>query len=262
MILIRKFGEGICYLELNRPEKRNALSKKMIQELITFLEINSESTQFKVLVISGNDGFFSAGADLEWMKQGIEQTYKENLDDARLFTQLYTMLWNFPKPIVAKVERGAFGGALGLMACADVVITSPDAVFSLSEVSLGLIPATVAPFIMQKIGCSNARFLMLAAESFSGEDALRYNLVHVLAPADKLGIKTREVALKISRNSPSALKETKNLLNSLGCSVVSMDKEIERLCNDLIAKARTSPDGQEGVMAFFEKRKPNWNDII
>lgn len=262
MILIRKFGEGICYLELNRNEKRNALNKMMIQELITFLEINRESTQFKVLVISGNDGFFSAGADLEWMRQGIEQTYKENLADARLFTQLYTTLWNFPKPIVAKVDKGAYGGALGLMACADVVISSPDAFFSLSEVSLGLIPATVAPFIVQKTGLSVARQLMLSAETFSGEEAFRYNLVHVLAPAEKLGIKTREVAINIARNSPSALKETKKLLNSLAGSVVSMDKEIERICNDLIAKARTSPDGQEGVTAFFEKRKPNWNDII
>jgi methylglutaconyl-CoA hydratase len=262
MILIKKFGEGICYLELNRPAKRNALNKKMIEELISFLELLGESTQFKVLVMSGSEGFFSAGADLEWMKQGIDQTYKENLEDARLFSRLFTTLWNFPKPIVLKVEKGAFGGALGLLACADVVVTSPDAVFSLSEVSLGLVPATVAPFVMQKTGFSIARHLMLTADTFSGEDALRYNLVHLLAPAEKLGIKTREIALKISRNSPYALKETKNLLNSLEGSVVCMDKEIERLCTDLIAKARISPDGQEGVMAFFEKRKPNWNDII
>lgn len=262
MILIRKFGEGICYLELNRPEKKNALNKKMILELLTFLEIHAESTQFKVLVVSGNDGFFCSGADLDWMKQGIEQSYKENLEDARLFSQLYAALWNFPKPIVVRVDKGAFGGAIGLMACADVVVTSPDAVFALSEVSLGLIPATVAPYILQKTGVSVARQLMLSAETFSGEEALRFNLAHVLAPADKLGIKTREVALRIARNSPSALKETKNLLNSLGCSVVSIDKEVERICNDLIAKARTSPDGQEGVMAFFEKRKPNWNETI
>lgn len=259
MILIRKFGEGICYLDLNRPKKGNALNKTMIQELITFLEINAESTQFKVLVISGNDGFFSAGIDMEWMKQGIEQTYKENLDDARLLTQLYSALWNFPKPIIAKVDKGAYGEALGLMACADVVISSSDAIFSFNEVSMGHIPATAAPFVLQKTGLAIARQLMLSAETFSGEDALRYNLVHMLAPAGKLGIKTREVALKIANNSPSALKATKNLLNCLGGSVFTMDKEIERMCNDLIAKARNSPDGEEGVMACFEKRKPNWN---
>ncbi len=262
MILIKKFGEGICYLELNRPEKRNALNKKMILELITFLEINSESTQFKALVISGAEGYFSAGADLEWMKQGIEQTLEENLKDAKLFNQLYSILWNFPKPIIVRVDKGAFGGALGLIACADVVVTSPDAIFSASEVSLGLIPAVVAPYIFQKTGLSTARNIMLSAETFNGEKALHYNLVHVLAPAEKLGIKTRELALKITRNSPSALKETKNLLNRLGGLVVSVDNEIERLTTELIARARISPDGQEGVKAFFEKRKPNWNDIL
>lgn len=262
MILIRKFGEGICYVELNRPEKRNAINRQMLLELITFLDIHAESTQFRVLVISGTDGFFSAGADLEWMKQASEQTYKENLEDARLFSTFYSKLWNFPKPVVVRVDKGAFGGALGIMACADLVVTAPNAVFSLSEVSLGLIPATVAPYILQKTGISTARYLMLSATQFSGTEALHYNLAHVLAPADKLGIKTREVALGIVKNSPNALKETKKLLNSLAASVVCMDKEVERMCNDLIAKARTTPDGQEGVMAFFEKRKPNWNEII
>lgn len=262
MILIRKFGEGICYVELNRPEKKNAINKQMLLELITFLDIHADSSQFRVLVISGTDGFFSAGADLEWMKQASEQTYKENLDDARLFSTFYSKLWNFPKPVVVRVDKGAFGGALGIMACADVVVTAPDAYFALSEVTLGLVPATVAPYILQKTGISAARYLMLSGTRFSGTEALQYNLAHVLAPAEKLGIKTREVALGIVKNSPNALKETKKLLNSLASSVVCMDKEVERQCNDLIAKARTAPDGQEGVMAFFEKRKPNWNEII
>ena len=260
MTLIKKYGEQICQLELNRPDKRNALNKTMIKELISFLEDTAESDKFRVLILSGVEGFFSAGADLQWMQEGVAQSYQENIDDANLFNQLYHTLNNFPKPVIAKVDKGAFGGAIGLVACADIAITSPDATFAFSEVTLGLVPATIAPYIVKKTGAAVARDLLLTARAFTGEEALAYNLVQFLFPSSQLSVKTRELASKLAKNSPSAMSETKILLNRLGDSIVSVNDEMKEHCAGIIAKARSSHNGQEGVKAFFEKRKPNWND--
>lgn len=260
MTLIKKFGEGVCYLELNRPEKRNALNKNMIIELIRFFEETSQTSQFKVVVISGKGGFFCAGADLEWMKAGASQSMEENLEDARLFNRLYEKMDQYAKPIILRVDKGAYGGALGLLACADIVTTTPSAQFLFSEVRLGLIPATIAPYIVKRIGLPLSKQLMLTASEFSGAEAHQIQLVNFLFPEESLSVKTRELAVKIAKNSPSAMRQTKALLNRFGNSLVSINEEIQEHCARLIAEARKSEDGQEGVNAFFEKRKPNWND--
>ncbi|ASB47672.1 enoyl-CoA hydratase/isomerase family protein [Alkalitalea saponilacus] len=260
MTLIKKFAENICYLELNRPDKRNALNRNMILELIAFLQDTAKSMQYKTLVLSGKDGFFSSGADLDWMRKATEQSYEENLEDARLFNQLYHELEKFPKPIIVRADKGAYGGAIGILACADITITSPDALFAFSEVGLGLVPATVAPYVVKKTGLATARYLLLSGIPFNGEDAYRFNMVQQIFPATHIAVKTRELAVKLARNSPEAVQQTKFLLNRLGDSLVSVDKNMQELCAELISKARISADGQEGVKAFFEKRKPNWND--
>lgn len=260
MTLIKKFGEGVCYLELNRPEKRNALNKSMIIELTRFFEETRQTTQFKVVVISGKGGFFCAGADLEWMKEGAAQSVDENLLDARLFNRLYEKMDNYPKPIILRVDKGAYGGALGLVACADIVTTTPSAQFLFSEVRLGLIPATIAPYIIKRIGLPLTKQLMLTASEFSGSEAQQIQLVSFLYPEESLSVKTRELATKIAKNSPSAMRQTKELVNRLGNSLVPISEEVKEHCARLIAEARQSEDGQEGVSAFFEKRKPNWND--
>lgn len=260
MALIKKFGEGICYLELNRPDKRNALNKSMVVEMTRFFDETAQTRQFKVLVISGSGGFFCAGADLEWMKEGADQSMDENLQDARLFNRLYEKMDNYPKPIILRVDKGAYGGALGLVACADIVTTSPTAQFLFSEVRLGLIPATIAPYIVKRIGLPMAKQLMLTANEFSGTEAHRIQLVNYLFPEDSLSVKTRELATKMAKNSPSALRKTKELVNRLGSSLVPISEKVQESCARQIAEARMSEDGQEGVSAFFEKRKPNWND--
>jgi methylglutaconyl-CoA hydratase len=260
MALIKKFGEGVCYLELNRPEKRNALSKNMVVELIRFFEETAQTTQFKVLVISGKGGFFCAGADLEWMRAGAEQTMEENLEDARLFNRLYEKMNSYPKPIILRVDSGAYGGALGLVACADIVTTAPTARFLFSEVLLGLIPATIAPYVVKRIGWALSKQLMLTASEFSGTEAHQIQLVNYLFPEESLSVKTRELATRMAKNSPSALRQTKELLNRLGNSLVPINEEVQEHCARLIAAARKSEDGKEGVNAFFETRKANWND--
>jgi len=260
MTLKKKFSEGVCYLELNRPDKRNALSKKIVLELIRFFEETAHSKTFRVVLMSGSGGFFCAGADLEWMQEGANQTMDKNIQDAQLFNRLFESMSKYPKIIIIRVDKGAYGGALGLIACADIVSSSASAEFLFSEVLLGLVPATIAPYIIKRIGVTISKQLMLTASKFSGTEAHRIQLINYLFSEETLTVKTRELALKIAKNSPSALKQTKELVNRLAASIVSIDEEVQQECAQLIAKARISDDGQEGVSAFFEKRKPKWND--
>jgi methylglutaconyl-CoA hydratase len=259
MITVTEYSEQVCYIEIDRPGKLNALDKETIEKMIDFLKASASSAQFNVLVISGSNGFFSAGADLNWMKEGMTQSAEANIADAQLFNQLYRQMAEYPKPIIVRVDKGAYGGAIGLMACADVVITSPDAIFRFSETALGLIPATVAPYIVKKVGNGNARYLLLSGHLFNGDDAMLYGLVHILEPADTIETATRETAIQMAALGPKATQQTKKLLNQLDRATYNFDETTANLCASLIASARTTNEGQEGVTAFFEKRKPNWN---
>lgn len=246
-------------MELSRPQKRNALSKEMIEQIIAYLEQTAESKQFRVLVIAGKNRFFSAGADLEWMQIAKNQSTEQNIEEAALFNKLYSTIYNYPKPVIARVEGGAYGGAIGLMACADVVLTTPEANFAFSETELGLVPATVAPWVIRKTGPAFARAAFLTGITFNGDDAIKNGLAQYLFPPDKIQPRTRELAAKIARKSPKAIKETKILLNRIDNQIVSIDEDLMHYCSTKIAKARASDEGQEGVSAFFEKRKPAWN---
>lgn len=260
MITIKEYTKQVCYIEIDRPDKKNALTKDTIEKLIDFFKTSAGSSEFNVLVLSGNNGFFSAGADLAWMKIGMHQSDEENLTDAQLFNELYHEMSIYPKPIIAKVEGGAYGGAIGLMACADVVITSPEALFQFSETALGLIPATVAPYIVMKIGNGNGRYLLLSGNQFDGEDALAYGLAHHLVPAEKLEKTTRQMAEQMATFGPEAVTKTKELLNYLTQNTFNISQEIKDYCASLIAAARKSEESQERVGSFFNRNKTHRND--
>jgi len=257
--LTKKYAQQVAYIELSRPQKKNALNKDLIEQFIDYLEKTAESNQFRVLVISGKERFFSAGADLAWMKNAREQSHDQNMEDANLFNKLYETLYNYPKPVIASVEGGAFGGAIGLMACADIVTTTPDANFAFSETRLGLIPATVAPWIVKKAGTAFARSALIGGMKFSADDAKQNGLVQHIFPQEQIMPRTREIANHIARNSPEATKETKSLLNRIDHQIVKIDEELTYFCSTKIADARISEEGQEGVNAFFAQRKPSWN---
>lgn len=260
MIAIKEYTNKVCYIEIDRPDKKNALTKSTIEKLIDFFKTSAHSPYFNVLVLSGSDGFFSAGADLDWMKKGMEQTYDENRADAQLFNSLYHEMSIYPKPIIAKVEKGAYGGAIGLMACADVVITSSNAQFKFSETALGIIPATVAPYIFKKIGSSNARFLLLSGHLFNGDAALSYGLAHIIAPIKELNSITREIAEQMATLGPKATAKTKELLNYLEQSSFNISQETKDYCASLIATARKSKEGQERISSFLKRTNSNKND--
>ncbi len=249
--------DQIAYLELNRPDKRNALNKQMIKEIISTLRENKGNRAFKVLVIHGSNNHFCSGADLEWMKQGIAQSKSENINDAKLFNALYESIYTFPTPVVCEVQKSAFGGAVGIIACSDIVICEEDSMFGFPEVQLGLIPATISPYILKKMGSSNTRKRLLLPQPFTAQEALNEGLVHFISDSVNIREYTIKIAQNITKGAPDALIQTKALIHSLEDS--SDDETTFLNCARMIAGARISKEGQEGVTAFLEKRKPVWN---
>jgi methylglutaconyl-CoA hydratase len=249
-------SNGISRILLNDTTRKNALSKDMLQCLITTLaKIKGDSKQ-KVLVIRGAGNVFCSGADLQWMKQGLNQSEEANRADAALFYQLFEMLNTFPKPVIMWVEKLAFGGAIGLLACADYVIAGSDVKLSFSEVKLGLVPATIAPFVVNKIGLSQARALMLSAQTFNAKKAKKIGLIHEVLAAKAIPERVDELSTLFKANSSQAMASTKHLLNVLEAPINGVD--MKELCLSKIAQSRKSDEGQEGVKAFFEKRRPEW----
>ncbi|MBS2211825.1 enoyl-CoA hydratase/isomerase family protein [Carboxylicivirga mesophila] len=249
-------SNGISRLLLNDPTKRNALSKGMLSCLIKALNKIKDDERQKIVVIRGAEGVFSSGADLQWMQKGLSQTHEQNLADANLFYEAFELLNNFPKPVIIWVEKYAMGGALGLLATADYVVADKDARMAFSEVKLGLVPATIAPFVINKIGNSHARALMLSAASFTAKKARQVGLVHETMASKDIPARIDELCEAFKGNGPQAMATTKQLINQMGQASLSQNKAT---CTSAIAEARSSAEGVEGVKAFFEKRLPEWN---
>ncbi|TLX72802.1 methylglutaconyl-CoA hydratase [Labilibacter sediminis] len=250
--------DQIAYLGLNRPEKRNALNKQMIKELLCVLDEQRSNRSFRLLILYGEGNHFCSGADLEWMKQGLSQSKTENINDAKLFNALFESLHNFPTPVICEVQKSAFGGAVGLMTCCDFVVCESTSVFGFPEVKLGIVPATIAPYILTKMGNSNARKRLLLPEPFNAQEAKDEGLIHYIAKGIPVREKTLEIAETILQAAPDALIKTKALIHRL--EEKADDESTLLFCARMIANARTSTEGQEGVTAFFEKRKPSWNN--
>ncbi|MFT3738814.1 MAG: enoyl-CoA hydratase-related protein [Breznakibacter sp.] len=250
---------AVATITLARPDKKNAISRQMLTGIRDFLKASSNDPLIRALVVRGHGGFFSSGADLEWMKEGKSQSVQHNMADAGLFFDTYNALNSYPKPVVAVVEKGAFGGAVGLVACADVAIATHDTLFALPEVRLGLIPATIAPFVSNKLGHSATRRFMLTGEIFSASEAQRLGLVHEVVENGKQDEHLQILVNKLMQNGPEAMASTKYLVNLL--AEKQTDKsELTDFVTRLIASARASDEGQEGVQAFFDRRETNWQN--
>lgn len=248
---------GISWLTLNNPEKKNALSKIMMEELVEKLKTISEDEQQRVVVLRGAGGVFCSGADLDWMHSGISQNMQQNMEDASLFYKMYSTLYYFSKPVIVWVEKFAFGGATGLIACADYTIAEKDSVFGFPEVKLGLVPGTIAPFIVKKTGFNHSKALMLSGETFSAKKAKKIGLINEICKVSESENRINTLARQYIKNGPEAITSTKHLLNRI-VDNGELNDELANICCHSIASARISKEGQEGVNAFFEKRKPNW----
>ncbi len=241
---------------LNRPKVHNAINGEMIHELLYFFNEIACNQQARVVVIRGKGKSFCAGADLNWMKKVLNYTYDQNyLDSLTLAKCLYAM--NVcPKVVISVVHGAVMGGANGLAAASDIVVSTDDAQFAMSETSLGLVPAIISPYVIDKIGKSHARRLMLMATKFDAVEAERIGLVHYVVSEGELDNKVEEIINQVLKNSPDAIRRTKQLLEKI--SMLNNPDELMKYTSETIAKARISEEGQEGIAAFFSKQKPGW----
>jgi len=263
-ILLQHDGP-IARIKLNRPEVRNAFNDELIAELSGILKTLEKDPGVRVLVLSGEGDFFCAGADLNWMKSFVGAAKKKNETDARTLAKLLKSLDEFPKPTVARVQGAAVGGGVGLLAACDVTVADAKAVFSLAEVKLGLIPAVISPYVIGRMGVSAARRYFMTGERFGTDVALRTGLIQEVAAQDRLEAVTEEIAGQLLTSGPEALRHCKELIRIVGANLPlkgnfgEPGRTIQEYTVEKIAALRAGPEAQEGMMAFLEKRKPNWN---
>jgi methylglutaconyl-CoA hydratase len=255
-VLFNVTTQGVAHVILNNPDKHNAFDDKIILQLKDLFEDIATRADIKVVVLSSNGKNFSAGADLAWMKRMAAYNVDDNLKDA---TQLASMLkaLNFlPQPTIAKIQGAAFGGAVGLASCCDIVIASEQASFCLSEVKLGLIPATISPYVIDAIGVKACRRYFQTAERFSAIKACQLGLVDEVVSLEALTTQVDIMVNSLLNNSPEAMKAAKKLIFDV--SYQTIDESLSLETSKRIANIRVSDEGQEGLSAFFDKRTPSW----
>ena len=254
-IRVTAASEGVANLILARPEKHNALSATMISELSEAADLLGKDENIRAVVMSGEGESFCAGGDLAWMKQQFTASRAERMSEARKLAMMLRALNEMPKFLVGKVHGNAFGGGLGMMSVCDVVIAADSARFGLTETRLGLIPATISPYVMARIGEGHARRIFMSARLFPASEAVSLGLVsRQVSPEALDGAVEAEIAPCLAA-APGAIAASKRLTRMLGAPIT--DREIDAT---IVALADTweNPEAHEGVGAFFDKRKPNW----
>ncbi|MDG9757887.1 gamma-carboxygeranoyl-CoA hydratase [Pseudomonas chengduensis] len=257
-VQLEKDPRGFATLWLNRAEKNNAFNAEMIRELILALAAVSTDKTLRFLLLRGRGKHFSAGADLAWMQHSATLDYNANLAESHELAELMYSLHSLAIPTLAVVQGAAFGGAVGLVSCCDMAIGSEDALFSLSEVRIGLAPAVISPFVVQAMGERATRRYALTAERFSGRRAHELGLLAEVYPASELDAQTEGWINNLLLNSPQAMQVSKDLLREVASGVLSVD--LRHVTEQTIARIRVSPEGQEGLNAFLEKRTPAWQE--
>ena len=250
-------SDGIASLIIDRPHCANAFDAETINALIAEIEKLTHTPEIKGLRLEGTGKHFSAGADAQWMRSMASKSTEENQQDALQLANLLDKLDKFPKPTMAIVQGAAFGGALGLVCCCDMVIAHSNAKFCLSEVKLGLVPATIAPYVIRAMGVRHARRYMLSAELIDAEIAMKLEIVHQVLAEQDIEQYAQGWFKSILNFGPQALIETKKLC--LECEGKEIDASMRQYTSELIARIRASEEGQEGLSAFLEKRLPNWS---
>lgn len=255
-LVVRRVGPT-AFVELARPEVRNAFNATAIAEIdAAFAELGSEA-EIRAIVLSGSGAVFCGGADVAWMRASLDLSLAENREDARAMSRMFRTLDRCPKPVIARVHGAAIGGGVGLVAVSDIAVASAETIFGFTETKLGILPAVISPFVLAKIGRSHARALALTGERFTAARALAIGLVHeVVATVGDLDPAIARICAEIATASPSAIAATKSLLAEVAES--TYDATLE-LTSRAIATQRTSAEGQDGLRAFLEKRAPAWS---
>lgn len=250
------FERGVETVTLNRPEVRNAFNDEVIAELTAvFLEL-ARRDEVRCIVLAASGTAFCAGADLNWMKRMAGYTREENLEDAGSLARMLEVIYRCPKPTIARVQGDVYAGGTGLVAACDIAISAEGAGYCLSEVKLGLVPATISPYVIRAMGARAAHRYFLTAERFDAAEALRIGLVHEVVKAEALDGRVAEVAQALVQAGPEAVKACKKLLHDVAGHDITPG--LVRRTVEGIADIRVSEEGREGIQSFLGKRRPGW----
>jgi methylglutaconyl-CoA hydratase len=247
---------GVATVTLNQPEIHNAFDDKLILQLTDIFSRVNQNKDIRVMVLAAAGKSFSAGADLNWMQRMATYSYEQNLADANALAKMFFILNTIDKPTIAKVQGAAFGGAVGLVACCDIAIGSKLSKFCLSEVKLGLAPATISPYVIDAIGARVARRYFITAEVFSARRARRLGLLSEAVVEEELDSTIENLIEHILKNSPAAIRAAKQLIFDVQNKPIS--DALLATTSEKIAELRVSDEGQEGLNAFLQKRRANW----
>ena len=247
---------GIATVVLSRPDVRNAFNDEVIAELSqAFIQLGDDP-QVRAIVLMAEGPAFCAGADLNWMRRMADYSREENEQDAEKLAFMLRTIYECPKPTIARVQGDVYAGGMGLVACCDMAVSVDTANYCLSEVKLGLIPATISPYVIRAMGARAAHRYFLTAERFGAAEALRIGFVHEVVSVDALDAKVGELVSALTSASPNAVRECKKLVQDVA------ERDITRLLIERtvegIADIRASDEGKEGVQSFLQKRKPAW----
>lgn len=254
LILVTHDGPTL-HIVLNRPEVRNAFDEEVIRALSACAASAADDPSVRVVVLSGKGKAFCAGADLGWMAKAIAYSQVENLADAEDFARMLERIDTLPKPVIGRVHGSALGGGVGLAAVCDIVVAADDATFGLTEVKLGILPAVISPYVLRKIGVSAARDLFLSGTRFGAARARELGLVHEVVPESELDAAIDRRISELLSSAPNAVAAAKALIRDVAGE---SPKDVIGLTTSRIAAHRVSPEGQEGMRAFLQKRKPDW----
>ena len=247
-------AQGIATITLNRPDKRNAISYELIDDLIAALKQAADSAA-QVVILAGAGKAFCSGMDMENLKQLSGRAHEQNLKDSETMASLFRTLYDFPKPTIAAVNGPAIAGGTGLATLCDFTLAVPEAKFGYTEVRIGFVPAIVSSFLIANIGEKRARDLLLTGRIFGAEEAQRLGLVNEIVTPEQLMPRAQELAGQLLENSPASLQATKRLLSSY--TREQMDRQVAQAVTGNAAIRQTA-DFKEGITAFLEKRKPTW----
>jgi methylglutaconyl-CoA hydratase len=246
----------VARVTLNRPDVRNAFNDEVIAELTdTFLSLGQRD-DVRAIVLTAEGPAFCAGADLNWMRRMADYTREENLADAAKLAEMLRVMFECPKPTVARVQGDVYAGGMGLVAACDMAVSADSAHYCLSEVKLGLIPATISPYVIRAMGARAAHRYFLTAERFSAQEAHRIGFVHEVVAADELDAKVDELLKALTSASPNAVRACKQLVQDVAEREISASLIASTVAG--IADIRASEEGREGVQSFLQKRKPTW----
>jgi methylglutaconyl-CoA hydratase len=247
---------AVATITLNRPEVRNAFNDEMIAELTrAFIALGGRES-VRCIVLAAQGKAFCAGADLNWMRRMADYSHAENLADAAQLAEMLRVIYECPKPTIARIQGDVYAGGMGLVAACDMAVSVDTANFCLSEVKLGLIPATISPYVIRAMGARAAHRYFLTAERFDAQEALRIGIVHAVVSAEALDAKVAEITQALVSASPDAVKACKQLVQDVAGHDISAELIVGTV--KAIADIRSSEQGKEGVQSFLQKRKPSW----